>query len=907
MSGVNDPRADASERRFASAPQPGSAPVWMRRALVSALAGGGLTVAGLGGPLAADAPAAGSQGTAGPATETSTTPAPEAPTQSTTSTTPTTTTPAPTETTASTPVASTPPSSTQSTPTQTAATPSAPTPTSTQTTPASTPAPHRRVKAPVVVQQSQQASETTQTTGATTTTPAPASTPANSSGNIAVAPQLAAAQQSALAAAIAGSAASARALDFYRIPLFLLPIYQAASVQYGVPWPVLAAINEVETNFGTDLSVSTAGAVGWMQFMPETWLQYGVDALGAGYADPYNPVDAIFAAARYLHAAGASTNLRTAILAYNHSEAYVESVLLRARLFASYPPSVIATLTGLTEGSLPVGGAVLSPTATIPTGVLAPSPTGAASDTSGAATTASAAATARSGASTPSTTTAQSAHTAALPGSTPAPSPAASAARAERALNAAAPPSQLSELLARENAPVLAVEDGRIVGIGSSRKLGHYVVLRDTYGDLFTYAGLGSVAARYRLPKPTQVKVATGSLPSGESASDPTPKQAATAGRQLPVTLHVAVKRKAGASKLQLQSTSTSASGQQAEAGGEASAAAGKVRVFAHPGNPDALAAARIRAGKRPDSGGWKKLARGAVVAQGTVLGHLGTGDEAKQASMRFAIRPAGAQSAIDPRPILANWRQLDAALHPQGAKDGPVLDGATASDAFLLSQPELERAVLADPGIELGHCDRTQVAAGKVSRQALALLVFLSRSGLKPTVGELRCGHVASTPHGPRTVFPSAGTLDIAAINGVAIAGHQGSGTVTDITIRTLLTLGHKFAPERIVSLMKYPGAPSTEARADHSTYIQIDLPRHIAKAKVSKTAGAHSAGSATSAAAGASAPANLVLNSLEWQRLVVQVGTLQQPHVPHKPTSSAIRDKPAAGNGGSKPGTLP
>ena len=67
-------------------------------------------------------------------------------------------------------------------------------------------------------------------------------------------------------------------------------------------------------------------------------------------------------------------------------------------------------------------------------------------------------------------------------------------------------------------------------------------------------------------------------------------------------------------------------------------------------------------------------------------------------------------------------------------------------------------------------------------------------------------------TPNGPRTVFPSAGTLDIAAINGVPIAGHQGAGTVTDITIRTLLTLGHKFAPKRIVSLMKYPGAPSTD-----------------------------------------------------------------------------------------------
>ena len=59
-----------------------------------------------------------------------------------------------------------------------------------------------------------------------------------------------------------------QALTFYRIPLFLLPIYKAAAVQYGVPWQILAAINEIETDYGTDLSVSTAGAVGWMQFMP---------------------------------------------------------------------------------------------------------------------------------------------------------------------------------------------------------------------------------------------------------------------------------------------------------------------------------------------------------------------------------------------------------------------------------------------------------------------------------------------------------------------------------------------------------------------------------------------------------------------------------------------------------------
>jgi hypothetical protein len=118
---------------------------------------------------------------------------------------------------------------------------------------------------------------------------------------------------------------------------------------------------------------------------------------------------------------------------------------------------------------------------------------------------------------------------------------------------------------------------------------------------------------------------------------------------------------------------------------------------------------------------------------------------------------------------------------------------------------------------------------------------------------------------------------------------------------------LGHKFAPKRIVSLMKYPGAPSTVAQPNHSAYIQVELPRHIAKAAVSRTASAKPA-SSTAAAKSATAPANLVLNSIEWQQLMTQVGGLQAPHVGHKPTSSAIRDKPSAGgNGGPGARTLP
>jgi hypothetical protein len=142
----------------------------------------------------------------------------------------------------------------------------------------------------------------------------------------------------------------------FRVPPFLLSIYQAAGVEYSVRWEVLAAINEIETDYGRNLNVSSAGAVGWMQFLPSSWKRYGVDANKDGRADPYNPVDAIFAAARYLDAAGYSDDPRAAIFAYNHADWYVDSVMLRSRLIAAVPSDLIGSLTGLTEGRFPVKG-----------------------------------------------------------------------------------------------------------------------------------------------------------------------------------------------------------------------------------------------------------------------------------------------------------------------------------------------------------------------------------------------------------------------------------------------------------------------------------------------------------------------------------------------------------------------
>jgi membrane-bound lytic murein transglycosylase B len=822
------------------------------RAMLSAVAGGGLTAAGLGGPLSAPALAT------TPETPTTTVPAPGAP--------------APPETGAEQP----------STTTSTTTTIPVPAPPSTSTVPAANPtaseAPTspKSPKAPVVVLQRRQKvtagrsnESITKTTGGNAAAGGKGGK-ATGPSNVAPSPQ-SVAQAGALAAVLASAQSSDEALAFYRIPLFLLPIYKAAAVQYGVPWQILAAINEIETDYGTDQSVSSAGAVGWMQFMPATWLQYGVDALNSGYADPYNPVDAIFAAARYLRAAGAATDLHGAILAYNHSEEYADSVLLRAKLISTYPKAVIATLTGLTDGRLPVSGKQLA-WSQLP--VETPAPSSATAD-----------AQAVSGQS-----AAPSSSAAVTPGSSAAPSPGAAAAAAAPASPPAAQPMQFVELTSAPNATVVAVQDGRIVKLGASRKLGRYVILRDVYGDLFTYAGLGSIAPTYTLADAPHSPVKSHVIEAA-STHDPAPSLPASAGSQSPLTLHV--------------QAPLAPSPQPAAAGaGQASvpqegppAGMGKIRLFARPGNPDARAAAAViaaRRAKRNTAGQRVALQKGSIVTSGTVLGRVLVPEGGRDGHLRFAIRPAGDSGTVSAGPILANWAKLQTALHPQGATATNALLGATASDVFLQSDSQLERAVLSDPGITLDACGRHDVASGAVDKRVLAVLAFLSRSGLRPTASVLRCG--AEQPASARALSAqnSGAALDITAINNIPIAAHQGPGTITDLTIRTLLTLPAEFIPHEILSLMRYPGAPNTHALPAYSNQIQLAFRPAPAATPLDQAATASAAHSAKS---GATAPVPVVttspLSAAQWNQLMTRVAALPTPTVKTKPSSQAIPDK--------------
>ena len=104
---------------------------------------------------------------------------------------------------------------------------------------------------------------------------------------------------------------------------------RAASTCPGLTPKVLAAVHHVESHGAQWSGTSAAGARGPMQFLPSTWRAYGVDGDGDGRADINDLADAVFSAAKHLCANGAGdpSRLRSALWNYNHSKAYVESVL----------------------------------------------------------------------------------------------------------------------------------------------------------------------------------------------------------------------------------------------------------------------------------------------------------------------------------------------------------------------------------------------------------------------------------------------------------------------------------------------------------------------------------------------------------------------------------------------------
>ena len=116
------------------------------------------------------------------------------------------------------------------------------------------------------------------------------------------------------------------------IPPAQLVVMQRAAMECGLPWQVLAAVAKVESDFGRNMATSSAGAIGYGQFLPASWASYGRGG------DPYDYHDALPAMARYLCAHGGAGDLRRALYAYNRAEWYVNDVLAVAVRYGYLAP-----------------------------------------------------------------------------------------------------------------------------------------------------------------------------------------------------------------------------------------------------------------------------------------------------------------------------------------------------------------------------------------------------------------------------------------------------------------------------------------------------------------------------------------------------------------------------------------
>jgi cell wall-associated NlpC family hydrolase len=134
------------------------------------------------------------------------------------------------------------------------------------------------------------------------------------------------------------------------IPAPFLTLYREAAASCpGLPWAVLAGIGTVESDNGQSPApgvvsgANAAGAEGPMQFLPATFAAYAqpVPLGGARPPTPYDPADAVFAAARDLCANGArhGADLPAALYAYNHDHHYVAEVLADAAADTAPPPT----------------------------------------------------------------------------------------------------------------------------------------------------------------------------------------------------------------------------------------------------------------------------------------------------------------------------------------------------------------------------------------------------------------------------------------------------------------------------------------------------------------------------------------------------------------------------------------
>jgi hypothetical protein len=114
---------------------------------------------------------------------------------------------------------------------------------------------------------------------------------------------------------------------------------------------------------------------------------------------------------------------------------------------------------------------------------------------------------------------------------------------------------------------------------------------------------------------------------------------------------------------------------------------------------------------------------------------------------------------------------------------------------------------------------------------------------------------------------------VDIAAINGIPIIGHQGRGSITEMAIRRLALLQGNARPHQIISLMTIAGIDNTMSLPDHADHIHVGFhPLYGSSAATAKQY-------------------NSALKPGQWIKLINRLAQIDNPVVPVKPSKYSIK----------------
>ena len=133
-----------------------------------------------------------------------------------------------------------------------------------------------------------------------------------------------------------------------------------------------------------------------------------------------------------------------------------------------------------------------------------------------------------------------------------------------------------------------------------------------------------------------------------------------------------------------------------------------------------------------------------------------------------------------------------------------------------------------------------------------------------------LKSGHSEFTSSGNVSEHASGNAVDISAVNGIPITGHQDRGGIAEQAVRRLMTLQGTVRPHQIISLLSLGG--NTLAMADHYNHIHVGFrPMFGSSKKVGKET-------------------SIVLSPGQWSDLIGRLRQIQNPIVPTSPSRYAL-----------------